>query len=279
MAASLGVSPREVAQVWKRFTPLIRPSERGLRIYAQHLEQARNKGAGAVLVLGATPELRSLALHRGFKVVYADRDPLMIQAMNLLMDYSGVDGTLETSLECDWLRIPHKLSTFKVVLGDSSLNHLSMGQMETLLAKLGGLITDSGSLCLRVITYPRSRKQSTVEEIFTAYRERAESEKTEMFRDLYMQLLFAKDVYRKSVRTSSHARLAGQLKKSYHSGEIAKDEFNAFAPVEHAEYTPTVPFRGEFRRLLSPEFRIDSVHNLEYTEHLDLSQIYELEPR
>jgi len=269
-------SPIQIAEFWKQVPPPIRPSESALEVYIQHLRRAKNRGENSVLVLGATPELRLLALREGFEVVFVDRDRLMIQAMALLIDYSGVDESRETCLECDWLGMPNPPFPYGVVLGDGSLNHLTMEQMSELLAKLRRFLTKSGSLCLRVMTYPKSREQTSLVSIFSKYRTRADGEQNRMLRDLYLRLLFAKGVYRKSTRTSSHLRLMNELKRACDSNRVRKEEFNIFAPLAGVEYAPTVPFRAEFRRMSSACFRIERIHALEHREHLDISRIYEV---
>jgi len=268
-------TPIRVGEFWKQLSPPIRPSRLALQVYRLHLRRAKNRGENSVLVLGATPELRLLALREGFKVVFVDRDRLMIQAMALLMDYSGVDESLEAFLECDWLEMPNPPFPYGVVLGDGSLNHLTMEQMSELSARLRRFLTTSGTLCLRVITYPKSRKQSSLARIFSKYRTSADGELNRMFRDLYMRLLFARRVYQKSTRTSSHLRFMNELRRACDSNRVTKEEFNIFAPLAGVEYAPTVPFREEFLHMLSG-FRIERIHELEYREHLDLSRVYEL---
>ncbi len=273
------ISPARVAEVWKQLPPPTRPSQAALEVYKQHLRQAKARGEDSVLVLGATPELRLLALREGFDVVFVDRDRLMIEAMALLMDYLGVDKTHERCLRYDWIKIPDYQPPFGVVLGDGSLNHLTREQMSKLLSKMRGLLTASASLCLRVMTYPQSRTQASLVNIFSRYRTQAAVEQNEMLRDLWMKLLFAKGVYRKPTRTASLLRLSNELKRAHHSKHISDEEFGTFAPLAGAFAwgSPTVPFRGEFRRMLDARFRIKRIHELERREHLDVSRIYELD--
>ena len=272
------ISPAHVAEFWKQLPPPTRPSQAAMEVYKQHLRRAKARGEELVLVLGATPELRLLALREGFDVVFVDRDRLMIEAMALLMDCSGVDKARERCLVCDWLKIPDYQPPFGVVLGDGSLNHLTREQMSKLLSRMRGLLTTSGSLCLRVMTYPQSRRRASLVNIFSRYRTRAAVEQNEMLRDLWMRLLFAKEVYRKSTRTASLLRLLNELKRAHHSKHISDEEFGTFAQLAGAFAwgSPTVPFRGEFGRMLVAGFRIERIHELERREHLDVSRIYEL---
>lgn len=279
MARVKATSPPEVASFWSKLPPPIRPSQLVLKIFDKHLEHAREDGEGRVLVLGATPELRSLALRRGFEVTYVDKSRLMIDAMNRLMDYTDIDKTRETCTMCDWLETPSVPKGYQAILGDNSLNELSLQRMKKLLRRLRTLLDDTGSLCLRMTTFPEATAQPSISDVIAKYRDRSPKDGMVDMRSILAEACFAKNVYEASERSFSFERLRTELREAYASGDIQKREFEIFSPILKMEYASNVPFRSEFREMIHPYFQTDHIHSLEKTEDKEFGHVYVMSPR
>lgn len=102
-----------LAKKWQLVKPPIRPSKEDLKIYEKLLK--KNKIRNNILILGATPELRELALKYGKQIVVCDINLNMILAMTELMRHKNKK---EIWIKADWVSVPLKHNHFDAILGD-----------------------------------------------------------------------------------------------------------------------------------------------------------------
>lgn len=77
---------------------------------------------GQALILGATPELRDLALKNNFFTWAIDYDRLMMRGMTKLMKYA--DAKKEKRIVADWREIKLPKNYFDLIMADASLNNV-----------------------------------------------------------------------------------------------------------------------------------------------------------
>jgi len=113
------------------------------RVLGQHI-----KKDDRVLVLGATPELRSIALELGCKVVSVDISLDMIQKRE--GNVTVKDHTKDVVARGNWLDMwfldEHQ---FSAVLADTSFNNVSFDDMVLLMKKLPQLLRPDGIILFR----------------------------------------------------------------------------------------------------------------------------------
>ena len=100
-----------LAKKWQLVKPPIRPSKEDLKIYEKLLK--KNKIRNNILILGATPELRELALKYGKQIVVCDINLNMILAMTELMRHKNKK---EIWIKADWVSVPLKHNHFDAIL-------------------------------------------------------------------------------------------------------------------------------------------------------------------
>lgn len=108
---------RLLLEQWQDISAPIRPSEEECNLYEEYVKRAAIDGRSKLLILGATPELRDIALRHNLKPVCCDHDIRVWEAMKLFMEESGE----EDYFHLDWLEISED-ARYDIVLGDGSLN-------------------------------------------------------------------------------------------------------------------------------------------------------------
>jgi len=104
---------------------------------------ALHAGADALL-LGSTPELRSLVAEHGLRLTGADIDPVFWEAMGRLGGRPD-DGFIAG----DWLDLPEG-RTWDVILGDCALNMLPWPRMQVMIARLARMLPAGGTALFRL---------------------------------------------------------------------------------------------------------------------------------
>lgn len=154
---ALGFSAKreDVLQIWKENAgrwhasgPPWRPSNGDVGIYKN---LAGERLFGAVLVLGATPELRDLAA-RNCRNVYtvADMSRTMLEQMSGLMFFSGTKQ--EKWLEGDWCEISIPENSFDLIVGDMIWWVLSLKQQRIVRDRIAKWLKSDGLFVSRFRT-------------------------------------------------------------------------------------------------------------------------------
>lgn len=133
-----------IARSWAAMRPPIRISAENLSRYDTALRALELAPGADALLLGSTPELRTLAATHGLRLTGADIDATFWTAMGRL------GGRAEDAfIAGDWLDLPAD-RTWDVVLGDGSLNMLPWPRMTTMMARLRRLLPPGGPALLRL---------------------------------------------------------------------------------------------------------------------------------
>jgi hypothetical protein len=153
------------AKKWSFVTPPMRPSAAELAFYEKALLEASLPEGASALILGATPELRSLALKHRLRTTGCDIDAGFWHAMTLLRTVGGE----EEFIHGNWLDIPGE-SRFDVILGDCSLMMLSWEDCRALVPKLWALLKDGGVSIQRLLTANEALTLDDIGPAMEAYR-------------------------------------------------------------------------------------------------------------
>jgi hypothetical protein len=154
------------AKKWSMVTPPMRPSARELAIIEGELSGAGFGPGASALILGSTPELRSLALKIGLTATGCDLDADFWQAMTLLRT---VDGP-EEFIHSNWLDIGDD-RLFDVVLGDFALSMLGFEDCSRLVPKIAGWLRNAGVSIQRIQWANESLTLDSIDSAMKAYRE------------------------------------------------------------------------------------------------------------
>jgi Methyltransferase domain len=133
---------------WRKYAPPAKPSaadisRMGLRLNALLCgADGKNSRQAEVLVLGATPELRTLiAGIPSIRVTIIDCVLSMMQAMTALVD---ADSLNEVWIRGDWLTAPLPSRYFDVVMSDLVLGNLNLEDQHQLISRVRDILKPSG---------------------------------------------------------------------------------------------------------------------------------------
>ncbi len=165
------VEPRgweKIAQAWQKMTSPARPSLGDVQIYGKFIQQIiKSNRHYRVLVLGSTPELRSLVLRLGLlkkiDLYLLDLNSTMIYAMSAFLE---IDKAKERQIIGDWLNTPFKDQYFDIVLGDEILINVAEKDRDRLLQQIYRILKFDGAFITRAShVNPRARKFTVAKSI------------------------------------------------------------------------------------------------------------------
>jgi SAM-dependent methyltransferase len=238
---------KDRAAEWTRLLPPSRPSAGDARAYEAALREATpERRRTECLILGATPELRSVAHRLGCGVTCADASRSMFETLRPMVDPPGP----EAFLEGDWLDLPAG-AAFDAVLGDGALNMVPGPRHGELLAAVARVTRPGGIVVLRV--HVRTAPPfATFEEIVAWYRQaRAGAPFFSTVRTpLYMWWMA-----RRGAAHVDGAEVRAFLQSRHEAGAITDEEFRS----RRAGGIPIhMPSAEEFERLAPPAFTVEA---------------------
>jgi len=166
----------ERAKNWHLFLPPARPSKGEIAQY-EHVVLSFALSCQKWGLLGATPEIRSLAAKYQRKILCIDRSRGVFETLRAMVNPQHS----ETFICSDWLAV-EDINPVDIFFADGSMNMLPTEQHETFLRKIYDWLTPQGWLLIRVhlagpsrFSCPQevfawNRKNKTEEPVFTATR-------------------------------------------------------------------------------------------------------------
>ncbi|MFT4584476.1 MAG: hypothetical protein ACI915_001921 [Gammaproteobacteria bacterium] len=132
-----------IARIWHQVTPPLRPSNFDLAIYQSIMDGVACAEPLRILVLGVTPEIRSLSVPRATLWRAVDRSGDMIKYV--------WPGNPEEVLCTTWDAMNFPPGTFDIVFCDGGLCLLAYPEQHTVLAeKLSAMLRPGGQLIMRL---------------------------------------------------------------------------------------------------------------------------------
>lgn len=166
------------------------PSPPEVEIYEKYLRVAINGQANPkVLILGATPELRDLALRNGCDTVALDFSAEVLEIMGDVMTYKN--DAREKRVVGNWLEYQGEEYKFDAILADASLNNIPVAATAHFLNKLQTLLNQNGLFITRHLVCLPDKKIRPAVDIIADYRRGAINQY-----DMYFGLRFYSDLSR-----------------------------------------------------------------------------------
>ncbi|OGY46913.1 MAG: hypothetical protein A3J62_03055 [Candidatus Buchananbacteria bacterium RIFCSPHIGHO2_02_FULL_38_8] len=141
-----------------------------LENYRFLLDQAlRGKTAPRVLILGATPELRDLAIDLGAQTFAVDISEDMLTSMTEVMRYK--DSPKNIYDKVDWLELDKffEPENFDAILADASLNNVPPAKNEQVLRNCFFLLKPGGFFITRNYVYLPNKAKDTLSQVQQKY--------------------------------------------------------------------------------------------------------------
>lgn len=220
---------KQYAEFWKTYR--FRPPEDNLKIHENHIRLIKDEEDPNVLVLGATPELRMIALENRCRVTAVDESMIIINAMYDFMDYSNVSEDREVIIKSDWLNMPLEMHNYDLAIGDGSLNELStLEDYEKLLIKIKDLLKPYGYFSIRIGVIPDDWSKINLIELI---KERRNESKGKNFWEIYnpdlaLRMMFSLDSFDEETYQMTYEKTIKELTGLCRDKKITKEEFEAF---------------------------------------------------
>jgi hypothetical protein len=152
---------------WATIKEPIRPSKEENRFYEYYIEEISKRDEPQMLILGATPDFRDMAIKRGITPVSADLVPEIFDAMKDWMEEEGE----EEFLQCDWLEIPENRK-YDLIIADGALNMLSRNALFPYFEKMSRILKDNGLFVQRILITNENLDLKAYERAIKEYREK-----------------------------------------------------------------------------------------------------------
>lgn len=155
-----------MAEQWKFYKPPVRPSEADLAIFGKYIEEKiAQKGKDIkILILGSTPELRSLVHTFGLPVWVCDYSEENFRALGQLVAVQGVEHYVQQN----WITLDLD-ERFDLIFGEASPNVVAREDVPAVLRNAERHLAEGG-LFLAKVWYHLPQKDS-LPEILKRYRE------------------------------------------------------------------------------------------------------------
>ena len=151
----------------KRPSPFA-PDKSELRAYKSAFKLIKDAPKNA-LILGATPELRDLAIKHGFKSHAVDLSKDVLKKYSSIMKYKNHKYNIP--IVKNWLNMKFKDNFFGIILGDMSLNNLATKKDNLKLVKImKKVLAPKGMFATRHFLYLKTVKPMPLKKLLKAYR-------------------------------------------------------------------------------------------------------------
>jgi len=230
------------------------PDEETLEIEKRLFKIAQaNKKKVRTLVLGATPELRDLAISMGSETVAVDISPRLLLAMTNVMKFK--DDPKNKFMVEDWLKL-HKFlekNSFDIVLADISINNIPYDKWEDFFKSLNYVMKKNAYFITRSIVFNYPSKLRTYKEVIDEFKKNNISV-MEMMVELGLSTETIKQGYnhkKKEMSWKSFEKYGKELKK-----DLSKQEYSFFENImKHAkDLTTIIVSEREFIKILRKYF-------------------------
>src|SRR3989338_10183176 len=159
---------KRLANRWERFyRPPCRPSKSAIEIYKKFMKQGiMPKGKKpCVLILGSTPELRTLAHSMGCTVLVADINEEFHYAMSSFVE----SASQERFIESDWRNLPLNNASIDIVLGDVVIQNIEFAAQDKFLQEMQRILRTNGLFISKMEVLPNDWTFMSFDEALLEY--------------------------------------------------------------------------------------------------------------
>jgi hypothetical protein len=212
-----------------------------------------------MLILGATPEFRDMALKYGMKSICSEIEKPIWEAMKYFMKERGD----EELIHCDWLELPEDRK-YDLIIGDGPLNMLSKEQGDPFFESIARVTKDNGLHVQRIITFNENLRQEDFEKAMNEYR------KNGFGINLYGYTVLISN----SIGEAEYPHLTQlELFEQVLSKFLLKEELDEIRPFLLPIKINT-PSRNDLNAMLDKHFVIEEVRESEGLGYWDMSALY-----
>lgn len=208
------------------------------------------KSQPAAMILGATPELRDLALSHGCHTIAVDVSAKVMKDMTLAMEHQ--DDPDEEQIIGDWLKNPIEDNKVDVVIGDGIGNNVPYADYPQLFSEINRVLKPGGYLILREMfndpDHPRRTIRETIE-----YVHKEGLHKYDLFFELYCYTTDGGgDPKNKLI---SMKKVQKKLEQEiYNKGILTPEEEDSLKTFMDGSVTTTFRTEGEYLPHMEPYF-------------------------
>ncbi len=250
------------------------PSTSGeiLSLYKKYFKKAVNKKKRAkVIVLGATPELRDIALGEGCELITVDLSLEQILKMSELMKNKNHPN--EIIAKCNWLKIVDilKNQNFDLIMGDGCFNNLSLKGQKELAKVCQKLLKKDSYLLIRDAVNLRKEKKSS-----SFYIEKYRQGKIK-FPDIFINLaLYSTDIKIWNPKTKEFLfdDFFKEIKKLYRRKFLNEKEFKKLEKFMAPSTSRIFLAKEDFEKLLKKYFKLLPVEQCKKLEICQFLRFY-----
>jgi len=244
---------------WREVKQPIRPSESELQFYESFVEKVSRRENPEMLILGATPEFRDMAIKHGMKPVCADLEQPIWEAMKHFMKEQGE----EEFLLCDWLKLPEDRK-FDLVIGDGPLNMLPKEHGNAFFESLAKTIKDDGLSVQRMMTFNDKLTEEDFEAAMNKYRQ------NNLDINLYgYTVLIANSIGEAGYPHLSQLQIFEQVLSKYLTQEELDEVTPFMLPIKI-----NIPSRADFRAMLEKHFVLEQIRESHGPGYWDMTAQY-----
>ncbi|MDP1884548.1 MAG: hypothetical protein Q8L10_04210 [Candidatus Moranbacteria bacterium] len=134
--------------------PPFAPSQKEQEFYKKYCERVAKSSSlpKRALILGATPELRDIAIGAGLESVAVDISEEMMKKFSVFMEKQ--EDVLDKKIIKNWLEMDLPPGHFGLIMGDASLNNLAtIEDNEKMVEICGNILARGGYFVMRQIFY------------------------------------------------------------------------------------------------------------------------------
>ncbi len=227
----------------------------------------RNKKRANVLILGATPEFRDLALKNGCNVVALDQSMAMITKMSSAMKLQNHPN--ETIVTANWLASPLKDNFFDVIIGDLVAVNIPKSLQQTFFKELQRMLKKGGYILLKEMFIIPEIKRRKAEEIIQISRRKKWN-----IADLLGFLFLYSDLgcYDTKTNKAEFKFLFNEIDRLYQHKKINQTEYEALKKMQANNALYVLP-KKLFLKNFTKYFRlvaIDHAKKFRYFQFVEL---------
>lgn len=143
---------------------------------------SQGKQNAVAMVLGATPELRDLALEHGCLLISVEVNEKIMREMTALMTHAN--DPRERVIIGDWLKNPAEDNAVDVVMGDGIGNNVPYAEFPRLFSEIARVLKPGGYCILRDALLDPARPRHTIKDTI-AYAHQMRLHKYDLFMEIY----------------------------------------------------------------------------------------------
>ena len=251
------------------------PFSEEIKVYEKFFKIAiGNKKNTKSLVLGATPELRDLAIKHGSETITVDSSPKILSSLTNVMRYKN--NKKNKSIIGDWLEMDKFLepNSFDVIMGDISINNIPFKKWNNLFIIMNNLLKKDGYFITRQMIYDYPPKKiKSCEQLVKEHKKRKGTILGLLF-ELGYDTKYARSAYNQKTKAfnwSFFGECGEPVKKMLNKSEW----INFVNFLEHAKYmTSFIISEKDFKKIIEKYFSLKKIAVLKKIHHSHMAPIY-----